>query len=187
MANKAGRPGPPTPWSAKPLIDPTAIINKAGRPTRSASESDSASDSEDEDDDDDDEEIEEDEYGAELTPALDAAILRTLAKIRSKTGVYAGERVLDEELKEAEEKARQAGVKGGVVRRSEGKVSGGWLVFGMSELRLGRNDACSVRSDSYPPIYKLVAAGLSSCHSFSSFARKASPSSTVRTSLDDSL
>lgn len=37
----------------------------------------------------------EDEYGEELTPAMDAAILRTLRMIRSGKGVYEGERVIE--------------------------------------------------------------------------------------------
>ncbi len=36
----------------------------------------------------------EDEDGEELTPALDAAILRTLQKIKRKEGVYGSENVL---------------------------------------------------------------------------------------------
>ncbi len=40
----------------------------------------------------------EDEDGAELTPAMDAAILRTLAKIRQKDGVYGTENILQGEF-----------------------------------------------------------------------------------------
>ncbi|KAH8080203.1 hypothetical protein HD553DRAFT_317672 [Filobasidium floriforme] len=43
---------------------------------------------------------EEDEYGEELTPAMDAAILRTLRLIRSGKGVYEGEKVIEEALKD---------------------------------------------------------------------------------------
>lgn len=41
---------------------------------------------------------EEDEYGEELTPAMDAAILRTLRLIRSGKGVYEGEKVIEGEF-----------------------------------------------------------------------------------------
>lgn len=58
----------------------------------------------------------------DLTPALDAAILRTLAKIRNKRGVYEGEDVLADELKEAEEKVIKAGIKAMPNRREEIKV-----------------------------------------------------------------
>ena len=56
----------------------------------------------DHDDDDDDDETdesdeEEDEYGEELTPAMDAAILRTLRMIRSGEGVYGDEKVIEGE------------------------------------------------------------------------------------------
>jgi protein KRI1 len=44
---------------------------------------------------------EEDEYGEELTPAMDAAILRTLRLIRSGKGVYEGEKVIEGEFKTA--------------------------------------------------------------------------------------
>ena len=47
----------------------------------------------------------EDEEGDELTPAMDAAILRTLHKIRAKQGVYSGENVLQQELSLAQERA----------------------------------------------------------------------------------
>lgn len=68
------------------------------------------------DSDDDDyssssEDVSEDEFGEELTPALDAAILQTLGKIKRKEGVYSGENVLQEALKEAEKKAGSLGVK----------------------------------------------------------------------------
>ncbi|ORY34649.1 KRI1-like family C-terminal-domain-containing protein [Naematelia encephala] len=53
----------------------------------------------------------EDEEGAELTPALDAAILRTLAKIKNGQGVYGDERILESELKAAEERAKSLGLK----------------------------------------------------------------------------
>jgi protein KRI1 len=39
----------------------------------------------------------EDEDGEELTPAMDAAILRTLAKIKRKDGVYGTENILQGE------------------------------------------------------------------------------------------
>ena len=68
------------------------------------------------------EDVTEDEDGVDLTPALDAAILRTLAKIRNKRGVYEGENVLENELKEAEEKVISAGIKAMPNRREEIKV-----------------------------------------------------------------
>jgi protein KRI1 len=57
------------------------------------------------------EDVSEDEFGEELTPALDAAILQTLGKIKRREGVYSGENVLQEALKEAEAKAGSMGVK----------------------------------------------------------------------------
>ena len=57
------------------------------------------------------EDVSEDEFGEELTPALDAAILQTLGKIKRREGVYSGENVLQEALKEAEAKAGRMGVK----------------------------------------------------------------------------
>jgi hypothetical protein len=42
----------------------------------------------------DSEDVTEDEDGVELTPALDAAIMRTLGMIRRKEGVYGDEQVL---------------------------------------------------------------------------------------------
>jgi len=83
---------------------------------------DSVSDSES-DYSDSSEDVTEDEDGVDLTPALDAAILRTLAKIRNKRGVYEGENVLENELKEAEEKVIKAGIKAMPNRREEIKVS----------------------------------------------------------------
>jgi protein KRI1 len=59
---------------------------------------DARSGSEDESDE------EEDEYGEELTPAMDAAILRTLRMIRKGEGVYGDEKVIERELA-----ARRAG------------------------------------------------------------------------------
>ena len=49
--------------------------------------------------------VSEDEHGVELTPALDAAILRTLGKIKRQEGVYGTEDVLREALREAETRA----------------------------------------------------------------------------------
>ena len=51
------------------------------------------------------EDVTEDEHGVELTPALDAAILKTLGKIRRGEGVYGSEDVLGEALREAEARA----------------------------------------------------------------------------------
>ncbi|KAK4684486.1 protein KRI1, partial [Tremellales sp. Uapishka_1] len=58
--------------------------------------------------------VTEDEDGTELTPALDAAILRTLTKIKNKQGVYGTDNVLAAELKEAELRAEKLGLKAGV-------------------------------------------------------------------------
>jgi protein KRI1 len=81
------------------------------------------------------EDVTEDEDGVDLTPALDAAILRTLAKIRNKRGVYEGENVLENELKEAEEKVISAGIKAMPNRREEIKVCIRWRVFGGADSR----------------------------------------------------
>ena len=51
----------------------------------------------DDDDETDESDEEEDEYGEELTPAMDAAILRTLRMIRSGEGVYGDEKVIEGE------------------------------------------------------------------------------------------
>ena len=77
------------------------IMSKFESATRSSSasldeESDLGSSSED---------VTEDEHGFELTPALDAAILRTLGKIKRREGVYGSEDVLKEALREAETRA----------------------------------------------------------------------------------
>ncbi|WWC95448.1 hypothetical protein V866_002312 [Kwoniella sp. B9012] len=61
--------------------------------------------------------VTEDEDGDELTPALDAAILRTLSKIKRKEGVYGKENVLQEELKKAQERAEAKGIKAPVVKK----------------------------------------------------------------------
>ncbi|AAW45496.1 ribosome biogenesis-related protein, putative [Cryptococcus deneoformans JEC21] len=63
------------------------------------------------------EDVTEDEEGNELTPALDAAILRTLSKIKKKEGVYGGENVLQEELRKAQEIAEQRGLKSNIVKK----------------------------------------------------------------------
>jgi protein KRI1 len=67
--------------------------------------------------------VTEDEDGLELTPALDAAILRTLGKIRRKEGVYGSEKVLEEELGRAEQAAQKKGITGKVPSRTTEKVS----------------------------------------------------------------
>ncbi|WVQ74342.1 hypothetical protein IAR50_003941 [Cryptococcus sp. DSM 104548] len=57
------------------------------------------------------EDVTEDEDGAELTPAMDAAILRTLKKIRGKEGsIYGKENIIQEELKKAQELAQSRGL-----------------------------------------------------------------------------
>ncbi|WWC65922.1 uncharacterized protein I303_108544 [Kwoniella dejecticola CBS 10117] len=61
--------------------------------------------------------VTEDEDGDELTPALDAAILRTLSKIKRKEGVYGQEDVLQEELKRAQEKAQAKGIKTNISKK----------------------------------------------------------------------
>ena len=77
----------------------------------SASQSDSSSD------------VTEDEHGFELTPALDAAILRTLGKIRRREGVYGSENVLQEALAEAQVQAGRLGVKSKPTAGSKERVS----------------------------------------------------------------
>jgi hypothetical protein len=66
--------------------------------------------------------VTEDEDGFELTPALDAAILRTLGKIRRGEGVHGAEKVLEEELGRAEKEAERRGVRRRE-HRTEEKVS----------------------------------------------------------------
>lgn len=80
----------------------------------SDAESESSSSSED---------VTEDEDGLELTPALDAAILRTLNKIRRGEGVYGQERVLDQELQEAQLEAEKRGVRVRESKKVQDKVS----------------------------------------------------------------
>lgn len=99
--------------SAQPTLQQKKSYKKAQPPS---SDSDSGSET------DSSEDVTEDEDGVDLTPALDAAILRTLAKIRNKKGVYEGEEVLANELKEAEEKVIKAGIKAMPNRREEIKV-----------------------------------------------------------------
>jgi protein KRI1 len=94
----------------------------AGKPQKYYKKQAQASDSDSGSETDSSEDVTEDEDGVDLTPALDAAILRTLAKIRNKRGVYEGENVLENELKEAEEKVIKAGIKAMPNRREEIKV-----------------------------------------------------------------
>lgn len=68
------------------------------------------------------EDVTEDEEGNELTPALDAAILRTLSKIKKREGVYGGENVLQEELRKAQGIAEQRGLKSNVAKKVAEKV-----------------------------------------------------------------
>jgi protein KRI1 len=73
----------------------------------------------------------EDEDGAELTPAMDAAILQTLTKIRNKDGtVYSGANVIGSALEAAQKTAAARGL-GKVVKKKEDKVggSGKWSVL----------------------------------------------------------
>lgn len=67
---------------------------------------------------------EEDDDGAQLTPAMDAAILRTLAKIK-KGGeeLYAGENVLQSELETARKAAEARGLKTVSAKQAEEQVS----------------------------------------------------------------
>ncbi|WWC73610.1 uncharacterized protein I206_107582 [Kwoniella pini CBS 10737] len=83
---------------------------KPAQETLSGSESGSESDYSSSD-------VTEDEDGAELTPALDAAILRTLSKIKRKEGVYGTENVLQEELTRAQEKADARGIKTNIMKK----------------------------------------------------------------------
>ena len=79
-----------------------------------------------EDDDYDSEsDVTEDEDGLDLTPALDAAILRTLGKIRRGEGVYNAEKVLEEELAQAEAEALKRGVK---VKQAKKEVAKPYLL-----------------------------------------------------------
>jgi hypothetical protein len=98
-----------------------ASSSKSTKPTRRSKKSAPVSESSGSETDSS-EDVTEDEDGVDLTPALDAAILRTLAKIRNKRGVYEGENVLENELKEAEEKVISAGIKAMPNRKEEIKV-----------------------------------------------------------------
>ena len=69
--------------------------------------------------------VTEDEDGLDLTPALDAAILRTLGKIRRGEGVYNAEKVLEQELAEAEAEAMKRGVK---VKQTKKEVAKPYLL-----------------------------------------------------------
>ncbi|WVR07983.1 hypothetical protein IAU60_005026 [Kwoniella sp. DSM 27419] len=95
-------------YSAKPIP----------RPARPAIEPESGSDSESDYSSSD---VTEDEDGTELTPALDAAILRTLSMIKKKEGVYGSENVLQEELKRAQARAEARGIKANVVKKAVDK------------------------------------------------------------------
>lgn len=99
---------------------PSSSRTQAGGKRNAKKEELSASDTGSETDSSED--VTEDEDGMDMTPALDAAILRTLAKIRSKKGLYGGENILADELKEAEEKVIKAGIKAMPNRREEIKV-----------------------------------------------------------------
>ena len=85
-------------------------------------------DSDDQAGDDDDngysssEDVTEDEEGDELTPAMDAAILQTLRKIREGRGVYGKEDVLAEALKEAQERVMSLGGMERLKREAKSKV-----------------------------------------------------------------
>lgn len=83
----------------------------AARPVKEAPVASDRSDSESDYESSSDDTI-EDEDGDELTPAMDAAILRTLAKIRKKDGVYDGVDILQTELAAAEERAKERGLHG---------------------------------------------------------------------------
>lgn len=107
---------PSTSTAAGPSNQPARHHKKSAPKQPPPSESDSGSET------DSSEDVTEDEDGVDLTPALDAAILRTLAKIRNKKGVYEGEDVLADELKEAEDKVIKAGIKAMPNRREEIKV-----------------------------------------------------------------
>ncbi|RXK37989.1 hypothetical protein M231_04775 [Tremella mesenterica] len=103
--------GPSRPYRGQPPF-PTQVKKHLPTPS-SDSESDAGSDSSSE--------VEEDEDGDELTPALDAAILRTLHKIRNKQGVYEGEDVLANELKQAEQRARSLNLPSNTEKRTSEK------------------------------------------------------------------
>lgn len=72
--------------------------------------------------------VTEDEHGDELTPALDAAILRTLGRIKRGEGVYGSEDVLSEALREAEGSAGSWKSKLKVGPQKAEKVCCEWLV-----------------------------------------------------------
>ncbi|ODN99162.1 hypothetical protein I350_07320 [Cryptococcus amylolentus CBS 6273] len=65
------------------------------------------------------EDVTEDEDGAELTPAMDAAILRTLRKIKGKEGdIYGKENIIQAELKKAQELAQSRGLHSNVIKKA---------------------------------------------------------------------
>ncbi len=66
------------------------------------------------------EDVTEDEHGDELTPALDAAMLRTLGRIKRREEVYGTEDVLNEALRDAEARAGALKVQSrGISRKNE--------------------------------------------------------------------
>lgn len=89
-----------------------------------SSSSSSASDVSDSESDYSTTDTEEDDDGAQLTPAMDAAILRTLAKIK-KGGeeLYAGQNVLQSELETARKAAEARGLKVASEKKTEEQVS----------------------------------------------------------------
>jgi protein KRI1 len=125
-----------------------ASSSKPSKPTRRSKKAAPVSESSGSDTDSS-EDVTEDEDGVDLTPALDAAILRTLAKIRNKRGVYEGENVLEDELKEAEEKVISAGIKAMPNRKEEIKVGNAELTTRVSWL-MAEIHSCG-SSSSCPP------------------------------------
>lgn len=97
---------------------------RAASPAPSSSSSSGSNDASDSESDYSSSDTDEDDDGEQLTPALDAAILRTLAKIK-KGGeeLYAGENVLQTELETARKAAEARGLKKVSAKQAENQVS----------------------------------------------------------------
>lgn len=84
--------------SANPAVAAALTAVESRRAAQRQAELEDLESDLDDDEVSDESDEEEDEYGEELTPAMDAAILRTLRLIRSGKGVYEGEKVIEGEF-----------------------------------------------------------------------------------------
>jgi hypothetical protein len=87
--------------SANPAVAAALTAVESRRAAQRQAELEDLESDLDDDEVSDESDEEEDEYGEELTPAMDAAILRTLRLIRSGKGVYEGEKVIEGEFETA--------------------------------------------------------------------------------------